>query len=110
MAYDEGLAQRLREVLAGEPGLTERSMFGGLAFLLHGHMAVAASSAGGLMVRIDPADAEALTRDPQVSRFQMHGRAMDGWLAVDAAAIGTDEALQRWVDHGVAFVRTMPPK
>ncbi len=110
MPYDKGLAQRLREVLAGEPGLSERSMFGGLAFLVHGHMAVAAGSGGGLMLRIDPADADALTQDAGVSRFEMHGRAMDGWLEVDAAALETDEALRRWVDHGVAFVHTLPPK
>ena len=78
MAYDDVLAARIREVVEGEPGLSEKAMFGGLAFLVAGNMAVAASGQGGLLLRIDPADAETLTREAHVRRFEMRGRAMDG--------------------------------
>ena len=110
MAYDEELAERVRQALAGEDGLTEKRMFGGLAFLVRGNMAVAASGQGGLMVRIDPADAESLTREAHVSRMEMRGRAMDGWLRVAAAAVDSAEDLQRWVDTGVAYARSLPAK
>src|SRR4051794_16688111 len=82
MAYDEELAERIRHAVAGEAGITEKRMFGGLAFLVHGNMAVAASGQGGLMVRTDPADAESLTAEPHVGRMVMRGREMDGWLRV----------------------------
>ncbi len=85
-------------------------MFGGLAFFVHGNMAVSASSKGGLLLRIDPADSESLLREPHAHRFEMRGRQMDGWLRVDAAALGTDEELQRWVNHGVTCARSLPPK
>lgn len=110
MAYDEELADRLRETLAGEDALSEKKMFGGLAFLLDGHMAVAASGQGGLLLRVDPAQTEALVRPPHVSRFVMRGREMNGWLRVDAPAIASDADLRRWVGHGVSYVRTLPPK
>jgi TfoX/Sxy family transcriptional regulator of competence genes len=110
MAYDEELAERIRHEVAGEDGLTEQKMFGGLAFLVHGNMAVAASGQGGLLLRADPADSEALTADPHVERMVMRGRAMDGWLRVEPAAVESAEDLQRWVDVGLAFARSLPPK
>jgi TfoX/Sxy family transcriptional regulator of competence genes len=110
MAYDEELANRLREVLQGECGLTEKRMFGGLAFLVGGNMAVSASSKGGLLLRVDPAQTEALVGDPHVGPFEMRGREMDGWLRVDVQAIETDDELRRWVSYGVTYARTLPPK
>jgi TfoX/Sxy family transcriptional regulator of competence genes len=110
MAYDEELAERIRHEVAGEDGLTEQKMFGGLAFLVHGNMAVAASGQGGLLLRADPADSDTLTADPHVERMVMRGRAMDGWLRVEPAAVESAEDLQRWVDVGLAFARSLPPK
>lgn len=110
MTYDEDLANRLREVMQGEPGLSEKRMFGGLAFLIGGNMAVSASSKGGLLLRVDPAETEALLDEPHVRRFEMRGREMDGWLRIDPEAINTDKALRRWVRHGVAYARSLPPK
>lgn len=110
MAFDEAVARRLREVLAGEPGVVEKAMFGGLAFLVGGHMAVAASSQGGLLLRVDPAQTPELTAVPGVSRFAMGGRAMDGWLQVPLDVVDTDESLRAWVAHGVSYARRLPPK
>ncbi len=110
MAYDEVLADRIRDIVLDEPGLSEKKMFGGLAFLVHGHMAVAASGQGGLMLRIDPADADSLTSGPHVQRFEMHGRAMDGWLRVDEPALESDTDLAGWVATGLAYARSLPPK
>lgn len=84
-------------------------MFGGHAFLVHGHMAVGASSQGGLMVRIDPSDGERLTAEPGVHPFEMRGRTMTGWIGVDAAVLGGDDDLRRWVGHGVGYTRSLPP-
>ncbi|MGA8995648.1 MAG: alpha/beta hydrolase fold domain-containing protein, partial [Nocardioidaceae bacterium] len=110
MAYDQELADRIRDAMATEAGVSEKRMFGGLAFLVHGRMAVAASGQGGLMVRIDPADADSLVREPQVRRFEMHGREMDGWLRVEPEAVATDEELGSWVDRGVGYASTLPPR
>ncbi|MDQ6641457.1 MAG: TfoX/Sxy family protein [Actinomycetota bacterium] len=110
MAYDEELADRIREVVQGEPGLSEKGMFGGLAFLIHGNMAVGASGRGGLLLRIDPAEAESLVDDQHVRRFEMRGREMDGWLRVDVEAVATDDELRRWVDHGLTYARSLAPK
>ena len=110
MAYDADLADRVREVVRAERGLTEKRMFGGLAFLIHGHMAVSASSKGGLLLRVDPAKTESLVNEPHVGRFQMRGREMDGWLRVDTGAVETDDDLQRWVSLGVTYARSLPPK
>jgi hypothetical protein len=110
MPYDPNLADRLRRLTADEPGVAEQRMFGGLAFLVGGHLAIGASSRGGLLVRTDPARTERLLGEAGAEPFEMRGRPMTGWLAVDAAAVTTDEALQRWVDEGVGFVRTLPPK
>jgi TfoX/Sxy family transcriptional regulator of competence genes len=110
VAYDVDLANRIREVVQAEDGLTERRMFGGLAFLIHGNMAVGASSQGGLLLRIDSAGTESLVSEPHVRRFEMRGREMDGWLRVDAEATGTDDDLRRWVSHGLSYARSLPPK
>lgn len=109
MAYDEGLAQRIDDLLAGEPGVTSRKMFGGLGFMVDGHMAVAAASDGSLMVRADPADAEEWVDGTSVAPMEMRGRPMTGWLLVSAGTLTDDDRLQLWVDRGVAFVRTLPP-
>lgn len=108
--YDRDLADRLRLVLGGEPGVSEKAMFGGLAFLVHGNMAVAASSDGGLMVRVDPAETVALLREPGARRFSMRGREMDGWLLVDAAVLEDDSVLRSWADRGLGYARSLPPK
>jgi hypothetical protein len=110
VAYDEELADRIREVVEGEPGLTEKAMFGGLAFLVGGHMAVSASGQGGMLLRCDPAQTEDLVTRPHVRRFEMRGREMDGWLRVDLAAVGTEDELREWVDRGVTYARSLPPK
>lgn len=110
MAYDEVLAQRIHDLLEGEPGVTSKKMFGGLGFMVEGHMAVAAGSSGDLMVRADPAQGEEWVDGGSVRPMEMRGRAMTGWLLVDPAAVADDEQLQVWVDRGVAFARTLPPK
>jgi TfoX/Sxy family transcriptional regulator of competence genes len=110
MAYDEELANRIREVVQGESGLSEKRMFGGLAFLVHGNMAVSASSRGGLLLRIDPAQAESLVKQQHVRRFEMRGREMDGWLRVDVESLETDDQLRHWVNHGLTYARSLPPK
>jgi len=110
MAYDVELADRIRAVLQAEAGLTEQRMFGGLAFLIQGNMAVSASSQGGLLLRVDPAETESLISEPQARRFEMRGRTMDGWLRVDAEAVEGDDDLRRWVSHGVTYARSLRPK
>jgi TfoX/Sxy family transcriptional regulator of competence genes len=110
VAYDEELANRIREVVRGESGLSEKRMFGGLAFLVHGNMAVSASSQGGLLLRIDPGQAESLVNQQHVRRFEMRGREMDGWLRVDVESLETDDQLRRWVNHGLTYARSLPPK
>lgn len=108
MAYDVELADRIRDLVQGEPGLSEKRMFGGLAFLVNGNMAVSASGQGGLMVRIDPGQAESLVDQQHVRRFEMRGREMDGWLHVEGEAVRTDEQLAHWVGHGLDYVRSLP--
>jgi hypothetical protein len=110
MAYDEELANRIREVVRAEPGLAEKRMFGGLSFLIHGNMAVGASGKGGLLLRIDPAETDSLVSEPHVQRFVMRGREMNGWLRVGTEAVKTDEQLRRWVALGVRYARALPPK
>ena len=110
MAYDEDLANRLRELIAGEPDVTEQRMFGGLAFLVAGNMSVAASGQGGLMVRIEPQATEALLARPHVRPFEMRDRAMQGWLRVDGEGVRTKRQLEPWVRRGVAYARSLPPK
>jgi TfoX/Sxy family transcriptional regulator of competence genes len=110
MAYDEGLANRIRELVAGEPDVTEKRMFGGLAFLVGGSMSVAASGEGGLMVRIDPEDTDALLARPHARPFVMRGREMRGWLRVDPEGLRTKRQLAPWVTRGVAYARSLPAK
>ena len=110
VAYDEDLAERIRDAVAGEDGLTEKRMFGGLAFLINGNMAVSASGQGGLLLRVDPAQTEQLVRAPHARRFEMRGREMDGWLRIDPDALGTDADLTRWVTLGVTYAQSLPPK
>lgn len=110
MPYNRELAERLRLSLGGAPGVSEKAMFGGRAFLLHGNMAVAASSDGGLMVRVDPGETETLIQEPGARRFSMRGREMDGWVLVDAAVLDDDDALRSWIDRGAAYARSLPPK
>ena len=110
MAYDEDLAARIRELIAAEDGLSEKKMFGGLAFLIDGHLAVAASGQGGLMARVDPAETDALLRKPHAGPFEMRGRPMDGWVRVAAEGVRTKRQLEPWVRRGVAYARSLPPK
>jgi TfoX/Sxy family transcriptional regulator of competence genes len=110
MAYDEDLANRIRELVADEPGLTEQKMFGGLAFLIGGNMSVSASGQGGLLLRIDPEQTEELVAKPHAHPFVMRGRAMDGWLRVEPEGIKTKRQLERWVQRGVSHARSLPPK
>jgi TfoX/Sxy family transcriptional regulator of competence genes len=110
MAYDEELADRIRALIAFQPGVTEKRMFGGLAFLVGGHMSVAASGRGGLMVRVDPDESEGFIAEPHVGPFEMRGRPLRGWLRVEAAGVQTDAELERWVEHSARYVRSLPPK
>ena len=110
MAYDEELADRIRAEVAGERDLTEMKMFGGLAFLIGGHMAVAASGQGGLLLRCDPDDTDALLQEPGAEEFEMRGKGMQGWLRVEQSAVDDDAALRQWVERGVAYARSLPPK
>jgi TfoX/Sxy family transcriptional regulator of competence genes len=110
MPYDEDLANRIRELIATEAGLSEKRMFGGLAFLIDGRMSVSVSGTGGLLLRCDPAETEALVRKPHARRFEMRGREMDGWLRVDAEGVSTKRQLERWVRRGVAYARSLPSK
>jgi hypothetical protein len=110
VAYDEALADRIRALLATDPGVVEKKMFGGLAFLIGGNMSVSASGQGGLLLRCDPKETDALVKEPHADRFEMRGRAMDGWLRVQAEGVETDDELARWVAVGVDYARTLPPK
>ena len=110
MAYDEDLADRIRELLADEPDLTEKRMFGGLAFLVAGNMAVAASGQGGLLARIDPEEGEGFTRSDGVAPMEMRGREMAGWLRVQSSALATKTELEPWVRRSVAYARSLPAK
>jgi len=110
MAYDEELAERIRTLVAAAPAVTEQKMFGGLAFLVNGNMAVAASGQGGLLVRVDPEESATLVESSPARPFEMRGRTMAGWLRVDADVVETDEELSSWVDRGVAFAGSLPAK
>jgi hypothetical protein len=110
MAYDEELAARIRELVAGEPGLTEQKMFGGLAFLIGGNMAVAASGEGGVLVHVDPAQSDELVSKTNARLMEMRGRSMRGWVRVDPEDVRTKRQLARWVDLGTAYARSLPPK
>jgi TfoX/Sxy family transcriptional regulator of competence genes len=110
VAYDEDLAARVRQVIGREPGLTEKRMFGGLAMLLHGNMAVSVSGRGGLLVRVDPAAHDAVAAERGAQAMVMRGRPMRGWITVAASACARDADLRRWVERGMSYARTLPPK
>jgi TfoX/Sxy family transcriptional regulator of competence genes len=108
--YNEALADRIRTLLAGEGRLTEQKMFGGLAFLIGGNMAVAASSQGGLLVRVDPAESDTLVAATNALHMEMGGRQMRGWLRVGADDVQTKRELAKWVERGATFARALPVK
>ena len=110
MPYDERLASRIRELVGSQPEVTEKKMFGGLAFLIAGNMAVAASGQGGVLVRVDPAGSDTLVETTNARPMEMRGRPMQGWLRVDAADVRTDAELATWVQRGVAYARSLPAK
>jgi hypothetical protein len=110
MAYDEDLAARIRDLVVNEPGLSEKKMFGGLAFLIGGNMAVAASGQGGLLVHIDADEGDRLIATTQARAMEMRGREMRGWLRVDEDSLKTKRDLARWVERGVGYARSLPAK
>ena len=110
MAYDEKLAQRIRDLMAEEPDLTEKKMFGGLAFLIAGNMAVAASGQGGMMVRVDPAEGEKLIATTSARPMEMRGRSMSGWLRLDTDDVRLKRQLAKWVTMGVTYAKALPRK
>lgn len=110
MAYDDDLAERIRELLIHEPGVTETKMFGGLAFLVDGHLAIAASRQGGALVRVDPAASANLVARTAASLAVMKGRPMHGWLRIDGDNLRTKRQLATWVGRGAAYARSLPPK
>ncbi|MBA2337670.1 MAG: TfoX/Sxy family protein [Acidimicrobiia bacterium] len=110
MAYDEALADRIREMVGGDPLVTEQKMFGGLAFLIGGNMAVGASGQGGLLVRVDPIKFHELVATPAARPMEMRGRSMKGWLRVDSDHARTREQLAMWVDLGTSYARSLPAR
>jgi len=110
MAYDEVLAERVRELLVAEEDVAEQRMFGGLAFLVRGNMAVAASSRGGLMVRVDPSEGDSLVATTAAEPMEMRGRPMRGWLHLGGASVQTDQQLAEWVTRGSRCARSLPAK
>ena len=110
MAYDEELADRIRELIGSETGLTEQKMFGGLAFLVGGNMAISASGQGGVLVRVDPAESDRLVASTNARLMEMRGRAMAGWLRLDSEDVRTKRQLAKWVELGTAYARSLPAK
>ncbi|MUL85490.1 MULTISPECIES: TfoX/Sxy family protein [unclassified Mycolicibacterium] len=110
MAFDPDLADRIRELTAAESGLDEKRMFGGLAFLINGNMAIAANREGGLLVRVAPADTEKLLQRDHVELMVMGGREMRGWLRIASPGVTTRRQLQSWVARGIGYARGLPPK
>ncbi|MED5814785.1 TfoX/Sxy family protein [Mycolicibacterium sp. 050232] len=110
MPFDPDLANRIREVTASESGLDEKRMFGGLAFLINGNMAVAATREGGLMVRVSRDDGEKLLQRDHVEPMVMGGREMRGWLRIAGPGIKTKRQLQSWVGRGIDYAKGLPPK
>jgi TfoX/Sxy family transcriptional regulator of competence genes len=108
--YDEDLANLIRELIADAEGISEQRMFGGLAFLINGNLAVAASGQGGLLVRVDLDQTDALLEEPHSGPFEMRGSSMRGWLRVEAEGVRTKRQLEPWVRRGVAYARSLPPK
>ncbi len=110
MAYDEELAGRIRALLGRRQDLVEKKMFGGLAFLIGGNMAIAASGGGGILVRVDPGESEELVAATPAEPMEMRGRQMAGWLRVERAAVADDAALHEWVERGASYAASLPPK
>jgi hypothetical protein len=110
MPYDEDLANRIREIVMSEPGVTEKKMFGGLAFLINGNMSVSASGKGGLLLHVDPDQTDELLSKPHAHPFEMRGREMQGWLRVDAEGVQTKAQLERWIGRGVDYAKSLPAK
>jgi TfoX/Sxy family transcriptional regulator of competence genes len=110
VAYDEELADRIRELLGRQPRLTEKKMFGGLAFMIGGNMAVAASGQGGLLVRVDPAQSQRLVATKKARPMEMRGRQMQGWLRVAQDDVRTTRQLAKWVELGATYARSLPSK
>ena len=110
MAYDEGLADRIRALLAGEPDLIEQKMFGGLGFLIGGNMAVAASGQGGILVRVDPALSDSLVATTKARFMEMRGKPMQGWLRLEGQDVRSDGHLAEWVERGATYARSLPAK
>jgi hypothetical protein len=110
MAYDEVLAARIRELVGDQPDLTEKKMFGGLAFLIGGNMAVAASGQGGVLVHVDPEESDELVATTPATLMEMRGRSMRGWLRVGSDDVETESALAEWVERGAGYARSLPAK
>ena len=110
MAYDEELAERIRELVGHEPGVTEQKMFGGLAFLIGGNMAIAASGQGGILVRADPAECDSLVTTTDAYLMEMRGKQMQGWLRVDSEHVASEQELAKWVEVGTSYARSLPAK
>jgi TfoX N-terminal domain len=110
MAYDEALARRIRDLIGPDPELTEKKMFGGLAFLIRGHMAISASGQGGVLVHVAPGRTADLVATTAAAVAVMRGREMPGWLRVGAGDCATDDALSPWVEIGIEHARSLPPK
>lgn len=110
MAYDEALAGRIRALVGSGAEVTEQTMFGGLAFLVGGNMAVAASGQGGILVRVDPDAADGLVATTTARPMEMRGRELRGWLRVDAADVASEHELGRWVELGTGYARSLPAK
>jgi hypothetical protein len=110
MAYDEVLAERIRGLIGPDPELTEKKMFGGLAFLIRGHMAISASGQGGVLVHVDPARSDELAATTTATVAVMQGREMPGWLRVAADGVATNDDLEPWVETGIAYARSLPPE
>jgi TfoX/Sxy family transcriptional regulator of competence genes len=110
VAYDEELADRIRDLVGSESALTEKKMFGGLAFLIGGNMAVAASGQGGVLIRVDPAQSDKLVATTNARLMEMRGRSMQGWLRVDPEDLRTKRQLAKWVELGTAYARSLPAK
>jgi TfoX/Sxy family transcriptional regulator of competence genes len=110
MAYDDDLAARIRALVGDRPDLTKKKMFGGLAFLIGGNMAIAASGLGGILVRVAPEESDALVATTPAELMEMRGRTIAGWLRIDTAAVADDNALAEWVERGVGYAASLPPK
>jgi len=110
VVYDEDIADRIRELIAGEAGVTEKKMFGGLAFLIGGNMAIAASGQGGILVRVDPAASDELVAKSKAEVAVMRDRPMAGWLRVDADHLRQRRQLATWVERGTTYARSLPAK